>query len=87
MLCIALMLFLPMHIYWDKDIVIYFKDVLKDPSVNLVMEQPFCSVEPKDANGTSKTKTKLGRLLHLNVRHLNNRQIYCSNIYDQLISI
>ena len=81
------MLFLPMHIYWDKDIVIYFKDVLKDPSVNLVMEQPFCSVEPKDANGTSKTKTKLGRLLHLNVRHLNNRQIYCSNIYDQLISI
>ena len=25
------------------------------------------SVEPKDAGGTSKMKTKLGKLLHLNV--------------------
>ena len=61
------MLFLPMCIYWDKDIVIYFKDILKDSNVNLVMEQHFCFVEPKDASGTSKIKTKLGRLLHLNV--------------------
>ena len=26
-----------------------------------------CSVEPKNASGTSKIKTKLGKLLHLSV--------------------
>ena len=64
------MLFLSMCIYWDRDIVICFKEVLKDPNVNLIMEQfklqCLCSVEPKDASGTSKIKTKLGELLHLN---------------------
>ena len=47
-----------------------FKEVLKDPNVNLTMEQIklqcLCSVEPKDVSGTSKIKTKLGKLLHLN---------------------
>ena len=33
------MLFLPMCIYWDRDTIIYFKEVLKDPNVNLIMEQ------------------------------------------------
>ena len=65
------MLFLSMCIYWDRDIVICFKEVLKDPNVNLVMEQfklqCLCSVEPKDASGTSKIKTILRKLLHLNV--------------------
>ena len=28
--------------------------------------QCLCSVEPKDVSGTSKIKTKLGELLHLN---------------------
>ena len=50
--------------------MICFKEVLKDPNVNLIMEQfklqCLCSVEPKDARGTSKIKTKLGKLLHLN---------------------
>ena len=44
---------------------------LKDPNVNLIIEQIklqcLCSVEPKDVSGTSKIKTKLGKLLHLNV--------------------
>ena len=73
------MLFLPMCIFWDRDIVICFKKVLKDPNGNQIMEQIklqcFCFVEPKVASGTSRTKTKLGK------------QIYCSKIYDQLISI
>ena len=51
------------------DIVICFKEVLKNPNVNLIMEQTkvqcLYSVEPKDASGTSKIKTKLGKLLHL----------------------
>ena len=54
----ALMLFLPMRIYWDRDIVICFKEVLKYPNVNLIIEQIklkcLCSVKPKDASGTSK---------------------------------
>ena len=65
------MLFLPMCIYWDRDIVICFKEVLKGLNVNLSIEQIklqcLCSVEPKDVSGTSKIKTKLGKLLHLNV--------------------
>ena len=65
------MLFLSMCIYWDRDIVICFKEVLKDPNVNLIMEQfklqCLCSVEPKDASETSKIKTILRKLLHLNV--------------------
>ena len=57
------MLFLPMCIYWDRDIVICFNKVLKDPNVNLIIEQiklqcP-CSVEAKDETVTSKIKTKL----------------------------
>ena len=79
MVCIALMLFLPMCIFWDRDIVICFKKVLKDPNGNQIMEQIklqcFCFVEPKVASGTSRIKTKL------------EKQIYCSKIYDQLISI
>ena len=55
----------------SSDIVICFKKVLRDPNFNLIMEQYklqcLCSVKPKDANGTSKIKTKLGKLLHLNV--------------------
>ena len=51
--------------------MICFKEVLKDPNVNLVTEkfklQCLCYVEPKDASRTSKIKTKLGKLLHLNV--------------------
>ena len=52
-----------------------FKEVLKDPNINLIVEQCsalllqlqcICSVEPKDVSGTSKIKTKLGKLLHLN---------------------
>ena len=35
----ALMLFLPMCIYWYRDIVICFKELLKDPNVNHIMEQ------------------------------------------------
>ena len=60
------MLFLPMCIYWDRDIVICFKKVLKDPNINLIMKQVklqcLCSVEPKDVRGTSKIKTKLEKL-------------------------
>ena len=60
-----------MCIYWDRDIVICFKEVSKDSNVNLIMEQfklkCLCSVQPKDANGTSKIKTKLGKLLHRNL--------------------
>ena len=67
---IALMPFLPMCIYWDRDIIICFKEVLKYLNVNLIMEQIelqcLCSVEPKDASRTSKIKTKLRKLLHLN---------------------
>ena len=48
-----------------------FKEVLKDPNINLIMEQIkvqcLYSVEPKNISGTSKIKTKLGRLFHLNV--------------------
>ena len=55
---IALMPFLPMCIYWDRDIIICFKEVLKYLNVNLIMEQIelqcLCSVEPKDASRTSK---------------------------------
>ena len=29
--------------------------------------QCLCSVEPKDESGTSKIKSKLGKLLHLNI--------------------
>ena len=62
------MLFLPMCIYWDRDIVICFKKVLKDPNINFIMKQIklkcLCSVEPKDVAGTSKIKTKLEKLLH-----------------------
>ena len=65
------MLFLPMCIYWDRDIIICFKEVLKDPYVKLIMEQTklqcLCSVEPEDGSGTIKIKTKLGKLFHLNV--------------------
>ena len=47
-----------------------FKDVLKDPNINLTMEQIklqcLGSVKPKDLSGTSKIKTKVGKLLHLN---------------------
>ena len=64
------MLFLLMCIYLDRDIGICFKEVLKDPNVNLIIEQTklqcLGSVEPKDVSGTSKIKTKLGKLLHLN---------------------
>ena len=71
MVCNAAMLFLPMCIYWDRDIVICFKEVLKYRNVNLILEQIklqcLCSVEPKDASGTSKIKIKIGKLLHLNV--------------------
>ena len=53
------------------NVVICSKEVLKDPNVNLIMEQfklqCLCSVEPKDASGTGKIKTKLGKPLHLNV--------------------
>ena len=56
------MLFLPMCIYCDKDIVICFKEVLRDPNVNLplgqIKLQCLCSVEPKDVSGTSKIKIK-----------------------------
>ena len=42
------------------------KEILKDPNINLIMEQIklqcLCSVEPKDVTGTSKIKTKLGKL-------------------------
>ena len=68
------MLFLPMCIYWERNIVICFKEVLKDPNVNLIMEQIklqcLCSVEPKEVSGTSKIKPKLGKLLHLSVDSL-----------------
>ena len=67
----AAMLFLPMCIYRDRDIVICFKEILKYRNVNLILEQiklqSLCSVEPKDASGTSKIKIKIGKLLHLNV--------------------
>ena len=60
-----------MCIYWDRDIVICFEEVLKDPNVNPIIEQIkvqcLCSVEPKDVKGTRKIKTKLWKLLHLNV--------------------
>ena len=61
--CIALTLFLPMCIYWDRHIVICFKEVLKEPNGNLLTEQIklqcLCSLEPKNISGTSKIKTKL----------------------------
>ena len=48
-----------------------FRRSLKDPNLNLIMEQSklqcLCSVEPKYASGNSTIKTKLGKLLHLNV--------------------
>ena len=51
--------------------MICFKEFLKDPDVNLIMEQfklqCLCSVETKGESGTSKIKTKLRKLLHLNV--------------------
>ena len=51
--------------------MICLTEVLKDPNVNLIMEQfklqCLCSVEPKDGSGTSKIKGKLGNLLHLHV--------------------
>ena len=54
--CIALMLF-PMCIYWDRDIITSFKKILKDPNVNLIMEQIelqcLRSEKPKDASTTS----------------------------------
>ena len=60
--------FLPMCIYWDRDIVTCFKVVLKGRNVNPIMEhiklQYLCSVEPNDVSRTSKIKTKLGKLLH-----------------------
>ena len=60
------MLFLPMCIDWDRDIVICFKDVFKDHNVNLIKEQIklqcLCSVELQDASRTSKIKTKLGKI-------------------------
>ena len=63
------MLFLLMCIYWDRDILICFKEVVKDPKIKLIMEQIklqcHCSVEPKDVSGTSKIKTKLEKILHL----------------------
>ena len=61
------MLFLPMCIYWYRDIVICFKELLKDPNGNLIMEQIKCrcSLEPKNASGTSKIKTKLEKPLNL----------------------
>ena len=62
------MLFLPMCIYWDRDIIICFKKVLKDPNINLIMKQTklhcLCSVEPKDVSETSKIKTRPENLLH-----------------------
>ena len=58
-------------IYWDRDIVICFEEVLKDPNTKRIIEQinTVClySVEQKDLSGTSKTKTKLENLLHPNV--------------------
>ena len=62
------MLFLTICIYWDRNILICFKKVLKDPNINLIMKQiklqcP-CSVETKDVSGTSKIKTNLEKLLH-----------------------
>ena len=49
--------FLPKCIYWNRDIVICFKEILKDPNVNLIMEQfklqYLCSAEANDASGTS----------------------------------
>ena len=48
-----------------------FQRSLKDHNVNLIKEQIklqcLCSVELKDASRTSKIKTKLGKILHLNV--------------------
>ena len=47
----------PMCIYWDRDIITSFKNVLKDPNVNLIMEQIelqcLRSQKPKDAGTTS----------------------------------
>ena len=63
------MLFLLMCIYWDRDILICFKEVVKDPNIKLIMEQIklqcHCSVEPKNVSGTCKIKTKLEKILHL----------------------
>ena len=57
-----------MCIYCGRGIVICFKEFLKDPNINFIMEQIkiqcLCSVEPKDVSGTSKIKTKLDKLLH-----------------------
>ena len=37
--CITLMLLLSMSIYLDRDVVICFKEILKDTNVNLIIEQ------------------------------------------------
>ena len=62
--CIALMLCLSICIYWDRHVLNCFKEVLKDPNVNLIMKQIklqcLCPVEPKNISGTSKIKTKRG---------------------------
>ena len=58
-------------ISWDRDIVICFEEVLKDPNTKRIIEQinTVClySVEQKDLSGISKTKIKLENLLHPNV--------------------
>ena len=58
------MLCLSIRIYWDRHILNCFKEVLKDPNVNLIMErirlQCLCPVKPKNISGTSKIKTKRG---------------------------
>ena len=42
--CIALMLFLPMCIYWDRDIVICLKEVLKDSMPTLLWNKSNYSI-------------------------------------------
>ena len=65
------MLFLPMCFNGNRDILTCFKEVLKNPNVNLIMEQIklqcLCSLEPKYASATNKVKAKLRELLDLNV--------------------
>ena len=46
-----------------------FKEVIKDPNINLIKEQLNYSafvLWNQDVSGTSKIKTKLGKLLHRN---------------------
>ena len=47
----------PMCIYWDRDIITSFKKALKDPNINLIMEQIelqcLHSEKPKDASTAS----------------------------------